>query len=55
MGNKGALIAKMNFDTFKFCFINCHLNAGKKSDDRIYSLIEILLKAYKNLSDDKEK
>jgi synaptojanin len=42
MGNKGAVLVKLNIDDSSFCFLNSHLEAGSKGNNsRILNLIDI--------------
>jgi len=46
-GNKGAAIIKMYIDDTSFCFINCHLESGNKSNNqRIQNIVDIHQKAF---------
>ncbi len=46
-GNKGATLIKLFVDDSSFCFINCHIEAGNKSNNtRLLNLIDIHQRAF---------
>ena len=48
LGNKGAVLIKLEIDDTAICFTNCHLQAGSKNfEDRINNIAEIHMKAFK--------
>lgn len=48
LGNKGAVLIKIEIDDSSLCFINCHLHAGSKNyQNRVDNINDIHLKAFK--------
>lgn len=48
LGNKGAVLIKLEIDDTAICFTNCHLQAGSKNfEDRVNNIAEIHMKAFK--------
>ena len=48
LGNKGAVLIKLEIDDSSLCFTNCHLQAGSKNyQDRVDNINEIHTKAFK--------
>jgi len=46
-GNKGATLIKLFVDDSSFCFINCHIEAGSKTNNtRLMNLIDIHQRAF---------
>jgi len=51
LGNKGATLIKLFVDDSSFCFINCHIEAGSKSNNtRLMNLIDIHNRAFQSSS-----
>ena len=49
LGNKGATLIKLFVDDSSFCFINCHIEAGSKSNNtRLMNLIDIHNRAFQS-------